>query len=117
MDEADKIKFAELPLVNEMASSDRNRAKVLLRRLARIKQDAEHEKEIKLELNNLQTKYALKGFRHGAFCFTAREMPGRETLDRGLLIENGIDPRIIAESMKTGKSFVERRFKIIGEDD
>lgn len=116
--EVDPIKYAELPYVTELPKGQRQVATDLLVALDRATGDEAAAKSlgdsIKLTLEKLQAEAELPGLRYENLCFVAREMPGRKTLDKGLLIECGVEPRVIELSMKTGKSYIERRFKNLG---
>lgn len=115
----DPIKFAELPEMSELSKASQLRAANLLIELelvtgmeseAKIRGD-----EIKNLLEHIQQEEDVKGFRAGNLCFFSREVAGRRTLDRFLLIENGVTPDIIEASMKTGAGYMERRFKNLDE--
>lgn len=45
------------------------------------------------------------GVRDGPHCVVVRQQSGRETINRELLIENGVTPDQIKASMKVGKGF------------
>lgn len=112
---ADPIKYAELPEVSELGPRLMKQAAELLAELGvvieRQKADEELEKELKVKLEKMQNEAELPGLRHMQWCFVARQAAGRRTLDKMLLIENGVDPEVIEQSMKTGEPYVTRTFK------
>jgi hypothetical protein len=120
MKTSDTVSFDDLPLVAEMfAPSQVKEVAALLIELDSLTDqqklnDARME-DIKKQLEEFQTTEGLPGFQLDRLCFTARVRPGRETLDRGLLIENGVKPSVIARSIKTGNPYIERRFVRRGE--
>jgi len=118
MSERNQNAKSEVDSVYELERVERKRAMELLKELAHVtemeKVYKERGDEIKLSLEKIQRGQNLNGLRHERLVFIAKDMPGKRMLDRGLLIENGVVPSIIEASMKTSKSYVERRFKVIG---
>lgn len=109
-----RIEFEKLPELREILLDNKN-----LNYVARLFEEAEilekltagneeRLKEIKVSLAMVQHAADVKGMRYGNWVFCEREMPGRETLSRELLIENGVKPSVIAKSLKRGKAFVQR---------
>lgn len=115
--ESESISFASLPLVSVLPKPKMKTAARLLEELEAViaarESAEEREQEIKLQLEEIQHDAGALGLRYGDLCFIAREKPGRRTLDKGLLIENGVAPEVIEQSMKEGAPYVERRFKRI----
>lgn len=109
------IKYAELPDVSELGLRLRKKAAALLAELAcvieRQKADADLEKDLKNKLEKLQTDAELPGLRYEGLCFVSRVSAGRRTLDKTMLIENGVDPKVIESSMKVGELYMTRTFK------
>jgi hypothetical protein len=120
--EVDSFKYAELPDIRVSEALEVPRmlqAQQLLTELDAVvmmeKTYKDRGEEIKRELETLQLVAKLPGFRLESLCFVARLMPGRRTLDRLLLVENGVDPEVIDASMKLGEPYMERRFKNIAK--
>jgi len=122
------ITFAELPDVVALRNKgDRNRAQELLAELdghtfcftnvgVEVRRDQRVE-EIKAELSELQTKHGWPGMRHGPLCFTAQEVPGRKSLDKGLLMEKlGLTMDQIDDCSREGQPYMRRTFKKIDEE-
>lgn len=112
---APAISFDDLPLVVESFKPKQHKGIIaLLIELDRLTDEQENARnrieEIKERLEELQTEAGVPGFQQDGLCFVSRTMPGRETLDKFLLIENGVKPSLIAKCMKTGKPYIERRF-------
>lgn len=115
--DSDGIRFADLPLVSILDKKSMKKAQGMLEELQALvesqKAAKEREDEIKLELEEMQNKAGAAGLRYGGLCYVAKEVAGRRTLDKGLLIENGVGPEVIEASMKQGAGFVTRTFKVI----
>lgn len=113
----DAGKFASLPLISVLAKAEMAKARRLLAELeglvAARKEMEEREEEIKASLEDLQTSSGVEGFRDQGRCFMAAEYPGRKTLDKSLLVENGVTVEQIENSMKEGKPYIMRKFKVI----
>lgn len=113
--------MAELPLVDELRNNRLMLRTIrLLEELDLVEETAKINKEradeIKEELGVIQSKAGLRGIQYHGLCFAEREMSGRKSLDKMLLIENGVEADTIEASMKTGKPFVERRFKNLNKE-
>lgn len=80
-----------------------------------IAEAGERLAEIKSALTQIQLVNEFPGLRHGQYCFIAVERAGRATLSKERLIDNGVDPRIIAESTIRGDSYVQCELQVIGE--
>lgn len=78
------------------------------------KQAEERLKEIKADLAAIQLQYDLTGLRAGKMCCTTVEREGRLTLSKEALVDSGVDPEVIASSMKRGASYLESRIEVIG---
>jgi hypothetical protein len=124
VDKVAKFSFKTLPEVREVAElKSRKRIIALLTKLAELDLEMKANKtrmdKTKDELETLQNETGMIGFRFEKLCFISREVPGKKTLDKMALIENGVEPEVIEKSMKTGKSYIEHRFKDIsdGEDE
>lgn len=72
-------------------------------------------KEIKSELTQIQLLNEMPGIRYGTLCFMAVERAGRSTLSKEKLIDNGVDPYIISQSMVQGQSYMQCELQVIGE--
>ncbi len=73
--------------------------------------------EIKAELSELQTKHGWPGMRDGRLCFVAQEVPGRKSLDKGLLMEKlGLTMDQIDDCSREGQPYWRRTFKKIDEE-
>ncbi len=79
-----------------------------------MKQADERLKEIKAELAAIQLQHDLPGLRAGKMCCITVEREGRLTLSKEALVDSGVDPQIIADSMKRGASYLESRIEVIG---
>ena len=117
----DSIQYAMLPLVSVLPKRKMIRATELLEELnsheyvlddegREIKRSARVD-QIKEELQELQGDQP--GLRFSDRCFVARVKSGRRTLDKGLLMENGVAADVIERSMKQGEDYVERTFRRI----
>lgn len=113
----DAGKFAGLPLVSVLAKPEMLRARKLLAELeglvAARKEMEEREDEIKSLLANMQEDNKLPGLRDQGRCFCVESCPGRRMLDKSLLVENGVTVEQIEASMKEGKPFERKTFKVI----
>lgn len=113
------VRYRDLPLISTLKHLTFQQAKVLLEELESVQETKDlaekREKELKQELEQIQTKAGVAGLRYGNLCFVARQMEGRETLDRGKLIENGVSPKVIAKSIVKGEPYVTRTFKVLDE--
>jgi hypothetical protein len=68
----------------------------------------ESEKRLKLVKAKLAENIREEGYeavRDGIFCCVLRYQDGKESLDRSLLVENGVTPEQIMMSMKRGNPF------------
>lgn len=117
VEKVEPFKFAELPSVDELDQRARARAVALLKALETAMREESEVKErvedLKSSLTELQKASGLAGLRFERLCFIARDMPGSRVLDRVKLIENGVKPSVIEDSMRQGKPYVERRFKLL----
>lgn len=59
-------------------------------------------KLIKARLTEIIREEGWDGMRSGRFCCMSRYQAGRKTLDRALLVENGVTPEQIEASFKVG---------------
>lgn len=113
----DAGKFASLPLISALPKTEMTRARKLLQELegliAARKEMEEREGEVKDLLAAMQEDNNLPGLRDQGRCFCVESCPGRKSLDKGLLIENGVTVEQIEASMKEGKPFEKKTFKII----
>ena len=87
--------------------------KQLLSRLDEVKKRIA---QIVIDEQGLINNRGIYGVRDGPHCVIVREQAGRQTLDRELLIENGVQPWQIDASMKTGKPFTVTEFESITGD-
>lgn len=114
--------FASLPSVAEMEDNEtRARIMVLLESLdnaVAVRQELEaNEEEWKAELETLQAATNKVGFKFGSLCFVSQPTKGRRTLDKMLLMENGVAAKIIQSSYKEGKPGTRCTFKRLAEDE
>jgi hypothetical protein len=108
--------FANLPdIAEELKGPERKKVAALLEELgnlqAQTKLNDERSDEIKNILALTQAKHQLNGLRFGNLAFRVLQVPGRKTLDKLLLMENGVDPETIEASMKFGNPSMRREFK------
>lgn len=119
--EKDGIEYKTLPAVSDLEDSVRRDIIQLLELLdsttAKIAGLEAVEEDCKQRLEDLQQKCARPGFRFGFLCFASVPVPGRKTLDKMLLMENGVPAKVINDSYKTGEPGTRRTFKRLGEDD
>lgn len=108
------------PTVDDLESSKPRRKTIaaLLLNAADLKQEIAR---CKAELDDLidqllshSQRLGTTSIRHEGVAFYCSESEGKRTLDRVLLIENGVDPNIIEASMKTGKPFWKKELAIAG---
>lgn len=115
------LRYANLPLISCLPSADFQRAKSLLEEMDEVQSlkdmVLEREEEIKQELEQIQQRApaAVRGLRWGQLCFAAEERDGRKTLSVDLLVEHGVDPRVIQASYKQGSKFMERTFRRLND--
>jgi hypothetical protein len=95
----------------------------LLREAHSLRQVEKRLKEVKSEIiellqsqENLQTEDGKLGCRAGELCCMARFQSGRRSLDREMLVENGVTPAQIESSFKTGPDFWVLELAAIGEE-
>lgn len=82
----------------------------------RLKQVREEIREI-IQQQDLVSEDGTLGVRHGEMCCVVRYQQGRRTLDRELLVENGVTPAQIEGSFKEGAPFYVCEFHTIGEGE
>jgi hypothetical protein len=113
----DAGKFASLPLISVLHKDDMKTARRLLQELeglvAARKDMGEREEDIKNLLADMQEQNSLPGLRDQGRCFCVETIPGRKTLDKSLLVENGVTVEQIEASMKEGKPYDRKTFKVI----
>ena len=123
-----KVRFEDLPLVDELGKKARARAEQIFHELeehtfvlvdgqrvldaqgkpvTREKRIAELERE----LQEIQENFEKPGLRCGDLAFSAQQRQGRETLSKELLIENGVKASVIAKSIKTGEPYWTRTLR------
>lgn len=116
-EDKDAGKYASLPLISVLAKPDMTKARRLLQELeglvAARKEMEEREDEIKELLAALQQDNSLPGLRDQGRCFCVETLAGRKTLDKGLLVENGVTAEQIEASMKEGKPYDRKVFKVV----
>ena len=81
--------------------SKTNRLNALLREAHSLRDAIERLKKVKEEIVELAQGY--EGLRFGKLCVCVRWQDGRRTLNRELLVENGVTPQQIELSMKQGE--------------
>lgn len=130
MADSQKIVYASLPLTSMLDRRHMKKATALLQEAEEIREQIDTLKEryveivggkigkqeITGELERIQQEAELPGLRWGSLVYTVTQSAGRRTLDKSLLIENGVDPAAIAASYKEGKPFVTRVFKNLERD-
>jgi len=113
-EENGSIKFADLPDATKiLPQKSAAYVKQLLEEAAALEEaiDASQEQleAIKVELEVMQADQP--GLRVGKLAFVSRMSLGRKTLDKVLLMENGVTKAQLDAGHKTGKPFVSRTFK------
>jgi hypothetical protein len=72
--------------------------------------DEARMKEIKEQLINIAQAFELPGVKTNRCGFMYLGMRSKRTLDKKLLIENGVSPEVIKESYKESKPYADARF-------
>lgn len=92
----------QLPELDELEKSKKVRERIKQLRLEaeELQQGVKRLAEIRKELVELTQKYGQ--VRIGDFCIFCTWTDGRQTLSKELLIENGVTPNQIKQSMKRG---------------
>lgn len=107
--------FASLPLISTLNKKLFKESQALLEECETINLissiNSERKEEILLRLDAIQTESGLPGLRFGELAFRRSEEPGRATLKRDKLLENGVSPSQIEASYEIGKPVVKRVFK------
>lgn len=125
--ETESVSWAMLPLISVLDPKSMRKAKLLLEEAAQLQEYIDmyegrlkeilgckvKDEDVPGELEMIQQAAGLPGLRFGGLCYKASTQPGRRSLDRGLLVENGVPPETIEASMKEGRPFVKREFKKI----
>jgi hypothetical protein len=76
----------------------------------RVDIDTARLTEIRGELGVFADSYSLPGMKWGNISFSYTGLRSNRRLDKGLLIENGVSPELIALSYKDSKPFIDSRF-------
>lgn len=112
-----------LPETSSASKGVKHKLDTLLREAHSLKGVEKRLKEIKAEMIDLVQQHGLVseadgtiGTRIGDLCCVVRYSSGRKSLDRELLVENGVTPGQIAASMKEGNGFWACELPKIGED-
>lgn len=77
-------------------------ARLLLTEAHSLREAEGRLKLIKARLTEIIREEGWDGIRSGRFCCMPRYQAGRKTLDRTLLVENGVTPEQIEASFKVG---------------
>ena len=114
--------FASLPHISALKNNNTQRkAQDLMEEANFLRESIEplsdRFREILDELQNIQTRNHLDGLRCGLTAFRYTETKGRRTLNRDLLIENGVPPKVIESSYKVGEPGTKREFKLLKADE
>ena len=121
--------FTSLPLISVLDSKTMKKAKLLLEELAQLDEYIEmyesrrkeivgysdKGKDFPGELEVIQQAAGLPGLKFGRLCYRVSEQAGRRSIDRGLLMENGVRAEVIEASMKEGSPYKRREFKVVPE--
>ena len=113
-------KFVSLPTVESIRNKkERNKVIDLLEEGNLIKASIDRESqrldEIKDELLLIQEELELPGFRNGRNCFAATWRDGKRSLNKELLIENGVTPEQIQAGYKQGEGYWSKDLKFLDE--
>jgi len=112
-----------LPETSAASKGARHKIDALLREAHSLRHVEKRLKEVKSELiellqaQELVTEDGKLGVRHGELCCMARFQGGRRSLDREMLIENGVTPAQIEGSMKQGPDYWVLELAAIGESE
>lgn len=79
----------------------------------RYDRDGERLDEIQSELIEIVRAYELPGVRRGRIGLLYNGERSNKYLDKGLLIENGVSPEVIAKSFKDTKMFSDARLVVL----
>lgn len=123
--ERSPIVYAALPLISALPKKQMDKARSLMEEVDLINEQMitlqerkieilggkQGKVEIQGELEKIQLAAGLDGLRYGDWAYVSSISPGRKTLDKGLLLENGCPPEAIAASYKEGKPFTTRTFR------
>jgi hypothetical protein len=103
-----------LPLVSVLDKGTMEAAKKLLTEAqelkARMDKESERLGEIKEALVGICSAFELAGLRWGQIGLVYNGLSSKRTLDKGLLLENGVTADQIKASYKEGKPYVNARF-------
>lgn len=119
--ERESIRYADLPLISKLPKPLMAEAKDLLEQLDALKTQKDwvtkEYDQAAARLGELQAEAKTSGLRFGRWAFAQIDMPGRETLSKELLVEQGVTPAQIKAATKVGKGYVQRNFRVLeGED-
>lgn len=112
----------QLPETSAASRGAKHKLDALLREAHSLKGMEKRLKEVKDEIKDLVQQQGLVaedgsiGARLGELCCIVRYSPGRRTLDRELLVENGVTPQQIEQSFKEGSGFYTCELPSIGGD-
>lgn len=114
-------KLGSLPDIADLEPLIQEQVKKLLLSLEVVSQKKVRllvqEDELKDQLEALQKAANRPGFRFEGLVYTAAPVAGRKTLDKLLLMENGVSAQVISDSMKVGKPSTRVTFKRLTEED
>ena len=102
----------ELPETNSISKGNRMKLEALLKEIDALSLATKRLSEAKEEARNIMDTQGLNtpdgkalGVRFGEIALISRYNHGRRSLDRTLLIENGVTPKQIESSMKEGNGY------------
>jgi hypothetical protein len=105
---------SKLPLISVLDKGAMQTAKEMLAEAQvlqeRIGRDGERLAEIKASLCEIADAFELPGMRYGAFGLEYHGWKTKRTLDKRLLLENGVDAETIKNSYTESKPFLSARF-------
>ncbi len=120
------IKRADLPLISTLSQPDMDECAAIFQELDRhtyinindnrVRRE-DRIKQLKAQLADYAIKAKQPGYRHGDLFLTTQHMEGRETLDKGLLMEDGVTAEQIKNGMKRGASYITNVFGRIADKD
>lgn len=120
-EESNRFEWGALPAVAALENiQTRQRVIALLELLDQLVTKREEletaEETCKAELEQLQVANSLPGFKYGLLAFASQATKGRKSLDKLLLMENGVSAAIIQSSYVAGKPSVRRTFRKLPDE-
>lgn len=111
--EPDKPKYEEMPLVSVFPRQDMRSAIELMSEDVEIQEQVQaftaRRAEIKAQLVDIAERNDVPGMRHGQLVVYYNGSKTKSSLNRALLLENGVTPAQLEASMKESKPYIDLR--------